>query len=68
MTTEEKIYLASKAADKGWDYETLKYGDDLYSESDKGKLTDEIWEYVSECEDIGWVAFKEKYKEHRLYF
>ena len=26
MTEAELIYLASKAFDKGWDFETLKYG------------------------------------------
>lgn len=30
MEKSELIYLASKAFDKRWDFETLKYGDDLY--------------------------------------
>ena len=68
MEESEKIWLASKAFDKGWDYETLKYGDDLYDIENKEELLDEIWEYVIEYKEIGTVAFKEKYKQHKLYF
>lgn len=67
MTLERKIWLASKVANKGWEYETLFYGDDLYSEEDKIKVAEEIWEFVDEYEDIGSTAFYEKYKEFDLY-
>jgi len=54
------VRLASKAFDKGWDYETLYYGDDLYGhESD----ADDVWEYIVELKAIGSIAFYEKYKE-----
>lgn len=59
MTENEKIALAQKAVAKKWDFETLKYGDDLYGKED---FADDVWEYVIECEEIGTKAFYEKYK------
>ena len=64
MDKAEMIYIASKYADKGYDYETMKYGDDMYGNED---LADEVWEYVVEYKEIGSIAFKEKYKEFKLY-
>ncbi len=64
MELKDKIWLASKCAEKGWDYETLKYGDDLYGHEND---TDDVWEFVEEYKNIGSVAFKEKYKEYELY-
>jgi len=58
MNKQEKQKLALKAIDKRWDFEDLKYGDDLYG---KEHLVHEVWEYVEECEEIGIKAFKEKY-------
>jgi len=58
MTEQEKQKLALKAVDKKWDFEDLKYGDDLYG---KEHLAGKVWEYVEECEEIGIKAFKEKY-------
>lgn len=59
------LFIATKAVYKKWDYETMKYSDDLY---DNESLADEVWEYVEECQEIGTVAFKEKYKDFKLYF
>jgi hypothetical protein len=64
MKVEEKIYLASKFAEKGWDYETCYYGDDLYGQEEE---IDEIWEYVLEFKEIGRKQFKEKYSQYKLY-
>jgi hypothetical protein len=64
MEKKEIIYLASKFADKGWDYETCMYCDDLYGQEDE---IEEIWEYVIECKDIGRTAFYIKYSEYKLY-
>ena len=64
MTEEEKIYLASKFAEKGTDYEKAMYGDDLYGQEDQ---IDDIWEYVTEYKEIGSIQFREKYKEFKLY-
>lgn len=64
MEASELIYLASKAFDKGWDFETLTYGDDLYG---KEQYADEVWEYVEELQEEGRRAFYEKYKEFKLY-
>ena len=58
------LWIASKAADKGWDFEKLKYGDDLYG---KEELAEDIWEYVEEYKEIGSVQFNKKYKEFKLF-
>lgn len=60
MTKNELIQLAKRAVDKRWDYEQLKYGDDLYG---KESLVDDVWEYVEEHDKIGRVAFDAKYAE-----
>lgn len=64
MTEEEKIYLASKCFSKGWDFETLMYGDDLYG---KESFASEIWEIVEEIKEKGRKAFYEEYSEYNLY-
>lgn len=64
MEKSEIIYLATKAFDKGWDYETLKYGDDLYG---REEYADDVWDYIVELKEDGRKAFYEKYKEYRLY-
>ena len=58
MEQQEMIRIAKKAIEKRWDFETLKYGDDLYG---KEKFADEIWFFVEECDDIGQAAFFAKY-------
>jgi hypothetical protein len=60
----EIIYLATKAFDKRWDFETLKYGDDLYG---KEQYVDEVWEYVKELQEIGRTEFYIKYCQYNLY-
>lgn len=69
MKTEDKIWLATKAAEKGWDYSTLRYSDDLYhvGSDEKEQLIDDIWEYVDEYKDGGSRAFREKYKQYKMY-
>lgn len=64
MKKAELIYLATKAVGKGYDYEKMIYSDDLYG---KEKHTDEVWEYVEELETIGSLAFREKYKDFKMY-
>ncbi len=64
MKKEDLIWLASKAAEKRWSYEELKYGDDLYGhESD----VDAVWEYVDEYDQLGSIAFRNKYSDFKLY-
>ena len=58
------IYLASKAADKGTDYDSLKYGDDLHG---REKYAHTIWQYVEDYKEMGSTAFREKYKEYKMY-
>ncbi len=55
---------ASYAIMKDMDCETLMYSDEMYGREDQ---TDEVWEYVDECREIGLVAFREKYKDFKLY-
>ena len=59
------LFIATKAISKGWDYETMYYSDDM---DDHVVFSDEVWEYVVECKEIGTTAFKEKYKDFKLYF
>lgn len=67
MTKEEMIYIASKYAEKGYSFEDLCYGDDLYGRENKDDLEEGIWDYVLEYKEIGSIAFREKYKEYKLY-
>lgn len=60
MTKEEMVRIAKRAVDKGWDYETLKYGDDMYGRED---MTDEVWELVEECKTNGARDFYTKYPD-----
>ena len=60
MKFDEQVRLALKAIEKKWNFEQLKYGDDLYG---KEHNADEVWDLVEECEAIGTVAFRQKYSE-----
>jgi ribosome maturation protein Sdo1 len=69
MIESEKIFIATKYSDKGYNYEQLCYGDELYNyKSDvRDKLANDIWDYVIEYKEIGSIAFKEKYKGNKFY-
>jgi hypothetical protein len=58
MDENEKVKLAIKAIVKGWDFETLKYGDDLYGKESEAVS---VWEYVETCKRIGTGAFNARY-------
>ncbi len=64
MEKSKMLWIASKYAATGYSFEQLKYGDDLYG---KEHLASEVWEYVEECKEIGHIAFREKYKDFKLY-
>ncbi len=64
MTKEELLWLASWCFYKNYDIDTLHYCDYLYG---KEEYVDDVWEYVVELEEIGRIAFYEKYKEFELY-
>ena len=64
MEKKDIIWLATKCFAKNWEFEQLKYSDDLYG---KEKYAGEVWEYVEELENIGKIAFYEKYKEYKLF-
>jgi hypothetical protein len=58
MEKSEMIKIAKKAIDKKWDYEQLKYSDDLYG---REYLADDVWAFVEECGQMGMVAFLKQY-------
>ena len=64
MTKEQKIWIASKFAEKGYGYETLFYSDNLLGLEvmERCVVAEEIWEYMEEYKEYGSIAFKEKYK------
>lgn len=70
MEFKQKVYIASKYAEKGYDYEALIYGDDLYhldGTDEKYIIADEIWDLVCEYEVEGSRRFRETYKDYKLY-
>lgn len=64
MTKEEKLWIATKWFQKGYDIDDLRWSDDMYGYENE---TDEVLEYYEELQDIGRIAFYEKYKEFKLY-
>lgn len=58
MNEQEKIRIAKRAIEKRWSYDDLHYGDDL---NGREEYADDVWGYVTECEEIGTIAFNEKY-------
>ncbi len=64
MEKSEAIWLATVAIGKGYDSETMAYSDYLYGREED---IDIVWPFMEECSAIGTIAFKEKYKEFKLY-
>ena len=62
MTEDEMIDIAKIAIRKRMDYETLKYCDYMYG---KESLTEQVYEYVEECDRIGREAFYTKYPDKK---
>ena len=58
LDKDDLIRIAKRAIEKRWDFETLKYGDDLYGNED---IAEDVWAFVEECDEIGQKAFYEKY-------
>lgn len=58
MTKQELAKLAVRAIEKSWDFDALKYGDDLYG---KEHLANDVWDLVEECREIGMSAFEARY-------
>lgn len=70
METQDKIWIASKYAAKGYRYDQLRYGDDLYhldGSDEKEQVIEEIIGYMDEYGSIGSIAFREKYSDYKLY-
>ena len=70
MEKHEMIWIASKYVAKGYSQEQMRDGDDCYHlKGEEGRaIKDMIAEYMEEIEDYGKIAFKEKYKEFKLYY
>ena len=64
MDERQMVYAASYAIGKHLDYETLMYSDEMYGKED---CIDDVWEYVTECEEMGKDAFRERYSSCKLY-
>jgi len=64
MTQEDIIWAASVAIGKRLDFTTLYYSDYMYGNESKTGI---VWAYVEECEQIGTIAFKEKYAQFKMY-
>lgn len=63
MATENvKVGLAKLISYKNMDYETFCYSD--YASNITAEEIDEVWDYVVEMEEIGTIAFNEKYKNN----
>ena len=69
MEKSEMLWIASKYNGKGYSQEQMRDGDDCYElKGEEGRaIKDQIGEYMEEIEDIGRIAFYEKYKEYKLY-
>jgi len=69
MDKQEMLYIASKYIGKGYSQEQMRDGDDCYHlKGEEGRaIKEEIAEYMEELQDIGRIAFYEKYKEYKLY-
>lgn len=70
MEFKDKVFIASKYAEKGYSYEDLSYGDDLYhldGDDSKEEVLDDIWDLVTEYKEEGSKAFREKYRDYKLY-
>lgn len=64
MNKEELIWTASVAIGKGYGYEEMSSSDYMYGNESE---MDNMWAYVEECQEIGRIAFREKYKEFKMY-
>lgn len=69
MDEQEMLWIASKYKGKGYSQEQMRDGDDCYElKGQEGEIIkDRIAEYMEEMDDIGRIAFYEKYKEYKLY-
>jgi hypothetical protein len=69
MTQQKMLWIASKYNAKGYSQEQMRYGDDCYElEGEEGNaIKNKIAKYMKEIDNIGTIAFYEKYKDYKLY-
>lgn len=69
MTAFEKIYIATKYVEKGYGFDDLRYGDDLYhlSGEEKEQTLEDIFDYMDEYRELGRKQFSEKYPSAKTY-
>lgn len=61
MKEKEMVQIARKAVRKDWSYDDLESSHEM---QDLGLFVEDVMEYVIECEEVGTIAFEEKYKEY----
>jgi len=64
MEKKEKVWIASVALGKNYDFETLKYSDYMYGNE---QYTEEVYEIVIEAREKGTEWFRKEYKDFQLY-
>lgn len=69
MEKSEMLYIATKYVIKGYSESQMRDGDDCYElKGEEGDLIkDEIADYMDEIQEIGRLAFYEKYKDFKLF-
>lgn len=69
MEKSEMLWIASKYGIKGYSHGQMRNGDECYHLNDEegDKIKDKIAQYMEELQDIGRIAFYEKYKDYKLY-
>ena len=69
MEKSEMLFIATKYAMKGYSQSQMRDGDDCYHlKGDEGEeIKNQISDYMYELQEIGRLAFYEKYKEYKLY-
>ena len=58
MNRQESVQIARVAIAKRWDFETIKYSDELYGREYEAE---DVWEYVEQHDRIGSIAFDNIY-------
>lgn len=65
LSEEDMIWIATWAFSRSYDYVDVDYSDYMYGHEDQ---MEDVREYVEEIGEIGTLAFKEKYKQYKMYF
>ena len=58
LSTGDMARLAMKCIEKCWDFEQLKYGDDVYGREFQAH---DVWDLVEEAREVGMSEFDARY-------